>query len=159
MLIALYEIRNNRGVGHAGGDINPNHMDATCVLYMSKWIVAELIRVFNGLDTKEANATVNTIVERILPIVWEVDGKKRVLNTQLKAWQKVLLILYSSLNSVDEDELRISVEYKNASNFRSLVLMPLHDDKMVEYNPSAKRVTLSPLGSKLVEEDLINYDM
>src|SRR5216684_233005 len=29
LLPALYEIRNNRGVGHAGGDVNPNHMDAT----------------------------------------------------------------------------------------------------------------------------------
>jgi hypothetical protein len=28
MLIALYEIRNNRGVGHVGGDVDPNHMDA-----------------------------------------------------------------------------------------------------------------------------------
>jgi hypothetical protein len=29
VLIALYEIRNNRGVGHVGGDVDPNHMDAT----------------------------------------------------------------------------------------------------------------------------------
>lgn len=28
MLIALYEIRNNRGVGHVGGDVDPNLMDA-----------------------------------------------------------------------------------------------------------------------------------
>src|SRR5262249_40606208 len=32
MLMALYEIRNNRGVGHVGGDVNPNEMDATCTL-------------------------------------------------------------------------------------------------------------------------------
>src|SRR2546423_114620 len=25
-LPALYEIRNNRGVGHVGGDVDPNHM-------------------------------------------------------------------------------------------------------------------------------------
>ncbi len=31
MLVALYEIRNNRNVGHVGGDIDPNHMDAMCV--------------------------------------------------------------------------------------------------------------------------------
>jgi hypothetical protein len=28
MLTALYEIRNNRNVGHVGGDVDPNHMDA-----------------------------------------------------------------------------------------------------------------------------------
>src|SRR5438034_1154534 len=31
MLVALYEIRNNRGVGHVGGDVVPNHMDAVAV--------------------------------------------------------------------------------------------------------------------------------
>src|SRR5690348_5088511 len=30
MLMALYEVRNNRGVGHVGGDVDSNHMDATC---------------------------------------------------------------------------------------------------------------------------------
>ena len=42
MPIALYEIRNNRNVGHVGGDVDPNHMDAVCVLQMAKWIMAEL---------------------------------------------------------------------------------------------------------------------
>ena len=32
ILPALYEVRNNRGVGHAGGDVQPNHMDATLVI-------------------------------------------------------------------------------------------------------------------------------
>lgn len=45
MVIALYEIRNNRNVGHVGGDVDPNHMDAVCVLQIAKWIMAELVRV------------------------------------------------------------------------------------------------------------------
>ena len=40
MLVALYEVRNNRGVGHVGSDIDPNHMDALAVLNISKWILA-----------------------------------------------------------------------------------------------------------------------
>ena len=34
LLPALYEIRNNRGVGHVGGDVDPNHMDAQAVLFL-----------------------------------------------------------------------------------------------------------------------------
>src|SRR4029079_6642275 len=49
MLIALYEIRNNRGVGHVGGDVNPNEMDSRVVLETSKWIMAELVRLFHNL--------------------------------------------------------------------------------------------------------------
>ena len=43
ILVALYEIRNNRNVGHVGGDVDPNEMDAVAVLYMSRWIMAELV--------------------------------------------------------------------------------------------------------------------
>src|SRR5687768_3642582 len=45
MLTALYEIRNNRNVGHVGGEVDPSHLDATAVLSMSSWVVAELVRV------------------------------------------------------------------------------------------------------------------
>lgn len=41
ILPALYEIRNNRGVGHVGGDVDPNFMDATAVVSMASWVVAE----------------------------------------------------------------------------------------------------------------------
>src|SRR5215831_12151768 len=41
LLPALYEVRNNRGVGHVGGDVDPNHMDATFVLASCSWVMAE----------------------------------------------------------------------------------------------------------------------
>lgn len=43
VLPVLYEIRNNRGVGHVGGDVNPNLMDATAVYAMASWTLAELV--------------------------------------------------------------------------------------------------------------------
>src|SRR5689334_22030331 len=43
MLPPLYEVRNNRGVGHAGGDVDSNHMDSTAVLYMTSWVMGELV--------------------------------------------------------------------------------------------------------------------
>src|SRR5580698_605737 len=35
LLTSLYEIRNNRGVGHIGGDVDPNFMDATAVFSLA----------------------------------------------------------------------------------------------------------------------------
>ena len=67
MLIALYEIRNNRNVGHVGGDVEPNHMDAVCVLQIGKWIMAELVRVLHAVDVGEATALVEGLVERDTP--------------------------------------------------------------------------------------------
>src|SRR5437016_7783434 len=73
MLMALYEVRNNRGVGHVGGDVDPNHMDARAVMEIAKWIVADLVRVFHELSTTEASAVVEGLVEKTIPVVWEVE--------------------------------------------------------------------------------------
>src|SRR6267378_2271700 len=35
VLPALYEVRSNRGVGHVGGDVDANFMDATAVFGMA----------------------------------------------------------------------------------------------------------------------------
>jgi hypothetical protein len=124
MLLALYEIRNNRGVGHVGGEVDPNHMDAIAVLYMSKWIVAELIRVFHNIDPAEASAAVDSLVERELLVIWTVDGKKRILadNLTLRDKTLLLLLLYSEPGTVDGADLCSWVEAANPRSYRRDVL-------------------------------------
>lgn len=151
-LVALYEVRNNRGVGHAGGDVDPNHMDAVFVLQASKWIMAELVRVFHEVDTMEASKVVDTLTSRTLPLIWEVGNNKRVLNTELSMKDKALALLYSSKEPVSESDLFKWVEHSNPSVFRRDVLTKAHKAKLVEYDKAAKTVQLSPLGIKYVEE-------
>src|SRR5947209_3579436 len=45
LLPYLYEIRNNRNVGHVGGDVDPNFSDATAVFSCANWLLAELVRI------------------------------------------------------------------------------------------------------------------
>lgn len=151
-LVALYEVRNNRGVGHVGGDVNPNHMDAVFVLQASKWIMAELVRVFHAVDTAEATKVVDTLTSRTLPLIWEVGNAKRVLNTKLTMKDKTLALLYSSKGSVSESDLFSWVEHSDPSVYRRDVLVKVHVAKLVEYNKAAKTVQISPLGIKYVEE-------
>ena len=96
MLIALYEIRNNRGVGHIGGDVDPNKMDATCVLYTSKWILCEMVRMFHDVDTTAAEAAVDAITERTVEVVWKVGEKYRILDTSTTMKEKTLLLLFQT---------------------------------------------------------------
>src|SRR5258708_576089 len=72
VLPVLYEVRNNRGVGHVGGDVTANHMDAEFVQAMASWIMAELVRIFHGVTTEEAQQTVDALIERKSPIIWDV---------------------------------------------------------------------------------------
>jgi hypothetical protein len=81
MLTALYHARNHRGVGHVGGDVSANHMDSEVVLAMSKWIVAELVRLFHDTEVKTATDVVDALMDRTQPVIWEVDGVKRILDT------------------------------------------------------------------------------
>lgn len=151
MLIALYEIRNNRGVGHAGGDLNPNKMDATCIMYMSKWILAELIRIFHNVDTETAESSINILMDRTLPVVWQIDSKIRVLNPSTTMKEKTLLILYQSPNNVKEQDIVNWVEHSNSSIYRRDILRPLHKEKLIEYDENIRQITISPRGIAYVE--------
>ncbi|KAB2958504.1 MAG: hypothetical protein F9K13_13395 [Candidatus Methylomirabilis oxygeniifera] len=155
MLVALYEIRNNRGVGHVGGDVDPNHMDAVCVLEMSKWILGELIRIFHDVSTEKATAAVDAIVERTLPIVWEVGGKFRVLEPQMSMKDKALVLLYHCTAPVAEANLIDWVEHSNASVFRRDVLRLAHRQRLLEYDADACTVQISPRGIEHVETSIL----
>lgn len=154
VLIALYEVRNNRGVGHVGGDVDPNHMDAMLVLETSKWIVAELVRVFHQVTTDEATRVVDDLVEKTVPVVWEVRDVRRVLDTSLSMRDQSLLLLYAVGGVVLERDLLSWVEHSNPSVYRGDILRRCHRDRLIEYNQEAGEVQLSPTGIAYVEENL-----
>jgi hypothetical protein len=154
VIVALYEIRNNRGVGHVGGDVDPNLMDASAVLAMSKWVVAELVRHFHAVQTDEAERVVETVVERTIPIVWEIGGVLRVLNPGMSMRDKTLVLLYHQSSAVDEDVLRGWVEHSNPSAYRRDVLAKGHRAKLLEYDAKKKCVSLTPIGVRHVEEKI-----
>jgi hypothetical protein len=154
MLVALYEIRNNRGVGHVGGDVDPNAMDARVVVEMAKWIIAELVRVFHGLDTATATQVVEGLIERTIPTVWEVGDVRRVLRPSMKMKEQTLLLLYSAGRPVSDKHLIAWVEHSNPSVYRRDVLRVAHRERLIEYNESAGDVRLSPRGTAYVEEKI-----
>lgn len=155
MIVALYEIRNNRNVGHVGGDVDPNHMDAVCVLQMSKWIMAELIRVLHQMPADDAAELVDALVEREVPLVWKVDHKKRVLDPDLSMKDKALLLLHATAGPVAEADLVSWVEHSNPSVFRRDILRRAHAAKLIEYDQTARTATISPVGVAYVETRIL----
>lgn len=151
MIVALYEIRNNRGVGHAGGDVNPNQMDATAVLYMSKWLMAELVRLLHGLTTEQASEVVEALVEREVSLVWKWGDKRRVLRTGLTLKQQVLLLL-AGVTEATEAELVCWLEHKRPNDLRKAVLRPMHKDKLVDFDETTKVIRLLPPGVEAAEK-------
>ena len=155
ILTALYEIRNNRNVGHVGGDVDPNYLDATAVLSMSSWVVAELVRVFHNVSTKEAQESVDALIERKLPVIWEVGSVRRVLDSEMPARDQALLLLYQKPGWVNEKDLASWVEYSSLAMFRTRVLRALHTARFIEHDNGSGTARISPKGAREVEERVL----
>jgi hypothetical protein len=151
MMLGLLDIRNNRNVGHTGGDVDPNHMDATAVLYTAKWLVAELVRLLHTLSTDEATAIVEALTEREVPMVWVHGDKKRVLHTGLSWKQQTLLLLLTETDDVAEADLVRWLEHKSDAVYRRDVLNPMHKARLLEYDKQERTVRLLPPGVVVAE--------
>lgn len=155
-LVFLYTVRNKRGIGHVGGDVDANALDAAVIARTVDWVICELLRVHHGFSLEEAQALVDGLAIRELPTVWEVAGKKRILRDDLNAKDETLLLLYSSPEfSVMTEDLIAWVEYSNPHVFRSAVLKPLHAARLIEWDRVSETVVLSPKGAKRVEDALL----
>jgi len=154
-IIFIYTLRNKRGIGHVGGDVDANSIDAVTIARSADWVICELIRVYHKLSLEEAQDIVDSLSVRELPAIWEVAGKKRVLKDVLSAKQKVLLLLYSEpSSSVLTEDLCSWVEYA-PSMFSTRVLSKLHSERLIEHDKDSELVYLSPKGAKYVEDNLL----
>lgn len=151
MMVGLYDIRNNRGVGHAGADVDPNHMDATAVLYTSKWLMAELVRLVHKLTTEEANVIADGLIEREVAWVWTHGDKKRVLRKGLTWKQQTLVLLLTEAGQVAEADVFRWLEHPRMANLRQQVLNPLHTERQIEYDKERRTVRLLPPGVTAAE--------
>lgn len=155
LLVAVYDIRNKRGVGHVGGEVNPNVADATLVATAADWVMAELIRLHYGCSLAQAQQWVDGLVQRRLPLVYEVGGKKRVLNPALGFQERVLLLLAGEHpGGLSEGDLLAWTEHSNGSSFRSKILGALHKKKLIERHEGT--CSILPPGLRVVED---NYSL
>ncbi len=156
-LVYIYTMRNKRGIGHVGGDVDANRIDALSIAQTCDWIICELIRCFHNLSLEEAQDVVDSLSTRTMPEIWEVGGKRRVLKKDLPFKDQVLLLCYQTQSSaILSEDLFSWLEYSNFSVFKSKVLNPLHKDRLIEYDRELECVTISPLGAKEVEDRILS---
>lgn len=157
ILPALYEIRNNRGVGHVGGDVNPNFMDSSAVLSICSWVMSELIRVHHNLTTEQAQAVVDSLSQRKIPILWEGSGIKRILDPNLALKDQILVLTASCPSDPTVDDLIKWTDAKNKSYFKKL-LVRLHKERLIEFNKQSNVITILPPGSNYVSTILASQN-
>jgi hypothetical protein len=155
-LAFLYTLRNKRGIGHVGGDVEANQIDAATITRVADWCMCELVRVFHTLSLEDAQSLLDAVAARQLPVVWSVAGKRRILQASLDYASQTLLLLYADTSqAVPADDLVVWVEHSNPAVYRRDVLRRLHRLRLLEYDEDSEMVMLSPTGAKKVEDELL----
>jgi len=133
VLVAIYNVRNKRGVGHIGGDINPNHADATLLTSCADWVMAELFRIHYQCSLEKAQSIADLIVQRQLALVLELKEMKRVLQPSLSLRDQALILLSSVYpKKVQISDLISWIEPKDIYYFRNKIIKSLHRDRFIE---------------------------
>jgi hypothetical protein len=154
-----YTLRNKRDIGHVGGDVDANEVDAAAAVRVIDWCLSEIIRNVHPLSLEEAQELLDAIVERQVPQVWAIGGVKRVLNPTLTNAEQVLVLLYGEQETaVPIEDLASWIEVPRLSNFRLRVIEPMHKLRLIEYDRATQTVVLSPTGIGRAEAVLQRLD-
>lgn len=152
LLPSIYEVRNNRGVGHVGGDVDPNFMDSSLVLSTTSWIISELIRVLHSISLEEAQQIVSKLISHKSPAVWVSADTRRILISNLKLNEQILVLLGSKEESTSFEELVLWIEHSN-KGYLKRVVNGMHKVRLLEFGKN-QQIELLPPGVKKLEEIL-----
>ncbi|MGQ9848337.1 MAG: hypothetical protein ACUVQP_12675 [Bacteroidales bacterium] len=154
ILRAVYDIRSKRGVAHIG-EINSNLMDATLVVSICDWIMAEFIRLYHTSDPNEAQRIINSVVERKVPVIEEFGDDLKVLTSNLPVADKILLILYKKHpNYVSTSDLKKWINTKSPTHIPT-VLRQLDNDAKIHRKEKQNIITRK--GIEYVEKNIAKY--
>jgi hypothetical protein len=155
-LLFLYGLRNKRDFGHAGGEVDANEIDALTAIRVADWCMCELIRVAHKLPIEDAQLLCDAIAERTLPTIWNVLGRKRVLDVALSYRDQTLLLLYSDMDTgVPTEDLFNWTEHSHRANYRRDILGKLHSARLIEWDKETEMAVISPTGINEVEKQIL----
>jgi hypothetical protein len=148
-----YTLRNKRDIGHVGGEVDANEIDAAAAVRLMDWCLSEIIRVTLAVPLEDAQAILDAIAEREIPVVWAVPGgRKRVLDATLSQADQALVLLYGDIDTaIPVEDLADWVGTKRPDLFKTRVVNRLHERRLVEFDDETRTVILSPTGKVAAE--------
>ena len=153
ILDALYDFRNKRDVAHLGSDIDVDEMDARYIMRASSWILSEIIRSETSLSAQDCQNLIDKITIKSIPLVEEIEGDIVILDPNLKAYDRTLIILYHYYpESFSIDNLFQQVGYSDKYMFNKSVISKLQVEKRIHIK--AQNVYLTRSGISWVEKNI-----
>jgi hypothetical protein len=147
----IYDVRNKRDAAHLGDGIDPNLQDATLVVNNMDWVMAELVRIYHGVDANEAQAAIENLVSKDVPAVEEIDGQPVILKDLPPKAQALLLLYRAGAQGASIDDLVNWLRLDRKDRLRDR-LKKLDSEKCVLHHPKSGVYYLTRKGIALVEE-------
>jgi len=154
----IYKFRSDRGAVHIDPDYTANHIDAKLVLENSRWVLAEILRLFWKNDPKEVAAAIRQLVQFEIPVIGEYEGRLIIQRTDCTTEEEILILLHhageSGLsrkeinNHIPKDNSGIRRELEKLSSNRRREVIILSNDNYRLTDIGIRRV-LEELGDKL----------
>jgi len=151
ILYSLYTFRSKRGGAHIKG-INPNHIDATYVIFSCDWVLSELLRLYHSDDVSVIQELIDSIVDRKFPLIEEFGSDLKILNPDMSVKNKIIAVLYKSYpNFVPTGSLKKWIKTRSKTHIPT-VLKNLDENSFVYRDRMRNKLTRK--GIKYVEEEL-----
>lgn len=155
-LRVVYDIRNNRDAAHLADGIDPNLQDATLVISVIDWILAELVRIYHGASASEAQKIVDGLVVRKVPAIEDINGFLKVLRPKAKVSGYVLLVLYErAKEGATYEEIEAWVHPSMRRNLRRSLGQLEHNSAFIHL--SGDRYLITKLGRAEVEKRNLHH--
>lgn len=153
VIATLYTVRNKRSGGHTASEVDPGRQDALLTERMADWLMAELFRLGTALPLDQAEATIEALAERRLPVVYTSGSYRRVLKSGLEPTAELMVLLYAEPQGATRQELLAWSRIPPASLNRYVAR--LESDRLVRTKRDGRtvRVILLPTGAKRVEDE------
>jgi hypothetical protein len=118
---------------------------------MANWVMAELVRVFHAVPIAEAQALVESLAERRIPLVRQSGAMRRVLNPELAIKDQILHLASTSAGPVSIQDMFNWLDNGNKAYFNKMI-QQLHKARCINYAKTAGTIEILPPGTSRAAE-------
>ncbi len=114
-----YDISSNRGGRHDPDEVDPNQMDATVIVGLSSWVLAEMVRFSQkgAVDPDRAAQMVGRLIAPRYPLIENVDGRVYFHGSKKTARAIALVVLlFAYPGRVNREELVSAIRRHNMTD-------------------------------------------
>ena len=148
----VYDIRNNRDAAHLADGIDANRQDASVVISVLDWVMAEFLRQHHAVSASRAQEIVEELVTRRVPAIQVINGYPKVIRRDIETAEYILLLLYhAGTKGATYSELEAWARPKMRSNLKRTLLRLVDEKGWAHLDTTVHRYYITESGMREVE--------